>query len=813
MFGMPQALLRQEIYLFIAHMPNIPSFRQMPDEEVSAVLRTYGIHLTIKEARRIEESLRRPPTYEELVAWSIEGSEHCSYKSSKPYLKLLPTDAPNVILGPSEDAGVVSIAQVDGVRYGIAVAHESHNHPSQVVPYEGAATGIGGVVRDVICMGARVVGIADPLRFGDARADKTPWIYEGVTAGIGGYANPIGIPALAGDVYFSPSFNQNCLVNVVAIGVVKETSIIHSFVPQDASWQEYDIVIVGKPTDMSGMGGAAFASLTLDSSQKEQNKSAVQEPNAFLKRHLMVATQDLFFRLEKKGELPRVALKDLGAGGLFTAVVEMVARHGFGAELFLDALPVNIPDLPAAARLCAETQERFVWIVPSDLSSFILHHYNIRWDLPKVSKGARACTVGTVSSGSVRAYWKGEKVVDVPAREIVSGASCRRPVAPPVSPPSSRRVHPPSPPPLFDVWKAVLRHPDVSCREPIYSQYDKQVQGHVVIEAGEADAGVFLPLREVDVPEDVKRVGIAVSVDGNPRYGRKHPYWQGVNTVVEAMRNVAAVGAVPWALTDCLNYGNPEIPEDMWAFVEGVRGVAEAARYVHLKGYGDSPVPVISGNVSFYNEFYDAGGGIRGSIDPCAIVACIGRMDDAFRAVRFSFTKPKSRIVLVGERREEFGGSVYYEIQERVDGEVPQPDFETVRQEIYAVTDCIGEGWIRSCHDISDGGMAAALSEMCFGNLGEGRMGATVFFDEGWRVPLEAILFSETGGFLMEVSPDCFQEVAHVLDRRGVWWREIGVTGGSDIVVQYAGKDVVRISVEECALEWKHGLRSLLHIP
>lgn len=294
-------------------------------------LAKYNIGLTLAEAIRIErEILKREPTVTELVVFGIEGSEHCSYRSSHQYLKLLPTKAPNVILGPSEDAGIVRIAP----GWGIVIGHESHNHPSQIVPYEGAATGIGGIVRDVICMGAKVIAVADGLRFGEIKENRSKWIHEGVVRGISGYGNPIGVANLGGDLYYNDSFNDNCLVNVVALGVVKESEIIHSRAPKNA--ENFNFILVGKPTDNSGFGGASFASLELDEEKKEQNKGAVQEPNAFLKRHLLESTYDLFKTLKEKKFLSKVGFKDLGAGGVICASVELADAGGYGAEMFLN---------------------------------------------------------------------------------------------------------------------------------------------------------------------------------------------------------------------------------------------------------------------------------------------------------------------------------------------------------------------------------------------------------------------------------------------------------------------------------------------
>ncbi|CEK09773.1 AIR carboxylase family protein [Legionella hackeliae] len=315
--------------------PEYFDFSQLSSEEIARLLDTYNIRLTTNEALTIQNKLlERPPTYAECVLWSIHGSEHCSYKSSRKHLSRFNTKAPQVILGPKEDAGIVAVAtDKQGKRYGIFISHESHNHPSQLVPYEGAATGVGGNVRDVCCMGAEVIAVADSLRFGDINRAKTKWIHDGVVRGIGGYANPLGIPNLAGDTYYDEGYNENGLVTVVTLGVVREDQIIHSYAPPNAT--NYKFILIGKPTDNSGFGGAAFASSTLGEEQ-ERNKGAVQEPNAFLQRHVLKANYAFFELLRERNLIDQVGFKDLGAGGI--ACARVVA-----AKTLLPVLGVPMP--------------------------------------------------------------------------------------------------------------------------------------------------------------------------------------------------------------------------------------------------------------------------------------------------------------------------------------------------------------------------------------------------------------------------------------------------------------------------------------
>ena len=373
----------------------LAEIKGMNDKELLDFMRENAISLKINEARRVVELIGRNPTLTELHIFNIQWSEHSSYKSSRPILKTLPTKAPNVILGPVEDSGIVELGKIKGEKYGIVVSHESHNHPSQVVPYEGAATGIGGIIRDVLCMGARVIATADPLRFGNPskkNKNHVKYIANEVINGIAGYSNAVGIPNLAGDVYFNESFDENCLVNVVCLGILKEKDIIHSYAPKNADG--YDIIIVGKPTDNSGFGGAAFASLILDEEAKESNRGAVQVPDPFLKNVLIRASYEVF--REAKKQKIKVGFKDLGAGGIMCASSELCADSGYGAEIDLDKVHTSmiIPDFMIAV---SETQERFAWISPKKFTPDILKIYNEDFDLGNVAEGARASVIGKVT--------------------------------------------------------------------------------------------------------------------------------------------------------------------------------------------------------------------------------------------------------------------------------------------------------------------------------------------------------------------------------------------------------------------------------
>ena len=390
--------------------------------QIKKKLSDLNIALTPEEGKKIQdEMLGRPPSLAELVLFSIQGSEHCSYKSSRNHLKQFVTDGPDVVLGAKEDAGVVSIVKDNsGKRWCIVMSHESHNHPSQIVPYEGAATGVGGNVRDVLCMGAEVIACSDSFRFGDVKNNKTKWIHDGVVSGVAGYGNPLGVPNIGGDIYYNNGYNDNCLVTLVTLGIVREDHIIHSYAPKNSN--NYDLILLGKPTDNSGFGGASFASLELEEEKKEQNKGAVQEPNAFLERHLLKSTYALFKYLQDNDLCNSVGFKDLGAGGVACASVELAETSGYGSEVWLDKVHIGMNDLHPSVYLCSETQERFMWVSPPYLTEKILSHYNTKYDLPAVSSGAKASVVGKIRDNKkYTVHNNGEKIVDALAEEVTKG--------------------------------------------------------------------------------------------------------------------------------------------------------------------------------------------------------------------------------------------------------------------------------------------------------------------------------------------------------------------------------------------------------
>jgi phosphoribosylformylglycinamidine synthase II len=681
-----------------------------------------NVALRADELERIARRLGREPTAVELHAFDAQWSEHCSYKSSRRHVRRLPAEGEHVVLGPGEDAGILHLGEHDGERYGIVIAHESHNHPSQVVPFEGAATGIGGIVRDVLCMGAEVIAVADPLRFGRVEDPgcHQRYVARGVVDGIGAYGNAIGVPNIAGDVYFDSGFDENCLVNVVALGLVKEAEIIRSRVPQGAAG--WDVVLVGKATDPSGFGGASFSSLALDVADEAANKGAVQVPDPFLKNVLMRASYRVFALLRERGVT--AGFKDLGAGGIVGCSAEIAAAGGYGADINLDEVNVAINGMPPEVIAVGETQERMLWVLPPAITPEVLRIYNDEFTLPQVAYNARAAIIGRVTAEKKYVLrHRGQIVMDVDI-DFLTGSIHDELAFEPLQragsrSPSVARAAAADP----RLLPRVLAHRDVCSREPLYRRYDAVVRGCTVLPRGRADAGVLAP-----IPGSC--LGVALAVAGNPRYGRIDARRAAELAVFEAARKVAAVGARPIGLTDCLNFGSPRKMAHYSAFVAAVEGLEAAARALGLA--------FVSGNVSLYNE--SASGD---AVPALAIVACAGAIDDVSYVVTPGFKQANSVLLRIGGRSSGLGGSVVAELLGG-DGALPAIDDDAERAAIAWLPAAAARGEVLSCRAVSDGGVAAAVARLAFDACEAGRtIGADVTLDDP---------FAECGGFVCEVA-------------------------------------------------------------
>ena len=742
---------------------------------VSARLAARGVSLDPDEVALLLELLGRGPRWAECVLFGILWSEHCSYKSTRHLLSRLPTRAPQVVLGPGEDAGVVRLpAPCDDLV--LVVAHESHNHPSQVLPVEGAATGVGGIVRDVGCMGAEVVGVLDCLRFGDPRAGvHARDIARGVVQGVADYGNALGVPNLGGDVAFDARFDESCLVNVMALGIAPADGVLRSRVPEGKG--PWAFVLVGKPTDESGFGGASFASSALGGGDR---RGAVQLPDPFLKRVLHVANAEAFFRVRSRG-IP-AGFKDLGAGGIACATSELAAAGGRGATIELERAHRVERALPPEVLLCAETQERYCWVVPEAFAAELCGIYNRDFALGSVHPAAGARVVGRATDAKrYLVTWHGETVVDCPVEAITAGRKIVRPaqrrapatrsgLPPPAHRASAARRAPlsrrggadpnvaprtRSGPDPFGALLALLSSPNLCSREYLFRHYDSEVQGRTWLRPGEGDAAVFAPAAG-------RGLGVAVAVGGSSWWCDADPELGARHAVAEAARNVACVGARPWALTDCLNFGDPADPSVMGDFEATLEGLAAAAQALGTLASPGAALPFVSGNVSMHNH---AGGR---SIPPSPIVMCAGVLRDLSTATGLALRGAGDLLVMAGDARDSLTGSAYVrDVLGESAGAPPALDLarEARLQELAVLA--AENRWVRAAHDVSDGGLAVALAEMMLAvPAGEPR-GIEVDLEALGAVPGVA-LFGERPAIVFAVSPARAPRLFQAARERGV---------------------------------------------
>lgn len=725
--------------------------------------------LSESDKQNIQQLLGRDATAVELSIFDTMWSEHCSYKSSKPILKTLPTQGPNIMLGVGEDSGIIEFATHNGKKYGIAVSHESHNHPSQVLPVEGAATGVGGVVRDVYCMGADVIGVLDSLHFGIPEDDGyhlVNHIAEQVVKGVSDYGNPLGVPNVGGETIYHESYNENCLVNVAAIGLVREDKIIRSKVPEAAKDTPYVMILLGKTTDATGYGGASFSSTILDADDEQQNLGAVQVHDPFMKRVLVVAIDDMLTYVENAGI--EIGFKDLGAGGISCATSELAVAGGFGCELNLNNVPVVDASLDPEIIACSETQERFCVVVPEDHAQAICDIFNVKHDMSALYPGAGAAVIGMViPEPQYRIKVNGELICDLPVSAITTEVLADRVMG-------TKIIHrsedtPPEGINHQEVALHMLSQLNNTQKKYVYCHYDQFVKNNGVVIPGEADACVLAP---IDGASD----GVAVTIDSNT-YGTKDPYVSGAYAVAESIRNVIAVGAEPIALTDCLNYGNPEKPDVFYDFSEGVRGIGDAAR--NLSTHNDV-VPIISGNVSFYNE-----SATGQAVVPSPVICCIGRMPNADAAHRMQLSHVGAHLILVGNRYHEYAQtqlqSTLAAMGHSVDfSTVPQVRFEEEKAMNKAMLAVNNQQLTQAVHDISQGGVWQAAIEMLAGDRNWPFVGLQLACPETMHDT--AFFFSENGGFLCEVLPQDLDACLQVFHDHGVMAKTIGITNDTQTV-------------------------------
>lgn len=720
--------------------------------------------LTDAEYERAVERLGRLPNYVETGLFGVLWSEHCSYKSSKVHLRKFPTAGKQVLQGPGENAGVVDIG--DGI--GIAFKMESHNHPSAVEPYQGAATGVGGILRDVFTMGARPIAFLNSLRFGPLDDAHTRYLFGNVVAGIGGYGNCVGIPTVGGEAVFDPSYQHNPLVNAMCVGVLPAEKIMKGV----ASGVGNPVFIVGSRTGRDGIHGATFASAE-DPHEKE--RSAVQVGDPFLGKLLMEACLELM----QTGAV--VGIQDMGAAGLTSSSAEMASRAGGGLEMYLDRVPVRETEMTPYEMMLSESQERMLVVMERGQEQ-------MAFDILK-KWGLEVAEIGKVTDdGLLRLLFDGEVVAEVPVPELVDEAPLyQRPMFAPQQAPGLD-VAAPNLDELDagELLQKLLAHPTVADKKWIHRQYDTTVRTATVVGPG-SDAAVVL------VPGTSRAVALAT--DGNGRYVYLNPRRGGAIAVAEAARNIVCTGGKPLAITDCLNFGNPEKPEIMYQFAEAVEGMSEACEMLDT--------PVVSGNVSLYNES-------RGTdIFPTPVVGAVGVIEDLEYVTPAGFQAAGSAVLLLGEPDAKLDGSMLWQlIAGRPAGDAPHFDAYEEQKVQQAVYDLIRQGVVKSAHDLSDGGLAVALAEMSLA----GKMGVVASLlelqDAGHLVGL---LFSEAQGrILIEVDEQAVTRVMEFTGQAGVKAVRLGVTGGSDFVIAGAGGVGLRNPVRDLEALYRNSLPELM---
>ena len=640
-----------------------------PDKSTAELAQEFG--LKADEYQLIERRLGREPNLVELGVFSVMWSEHCSYKSSRKRLGAFPTTGPRVIQGPGENAGVVDIGDGQACVFKM----ESHNHPSFIEPYQGAATGVGGIMRDVFTMGARPVALLNALRFGEPDHPKTRRLVSGVVAGIGGYGNCVGVPTVGGETNFHRGYNGNILVNAMCVGIADADKIFYSAAPAPG----LSVVYFGSKTGRDGIHGATMASAEFDEDSDEK-RPTVQVGDPFAEKLLIEAT------LELMGLGAVAAIQDMGAAGLTSSSVEMAGKGGLGMDIDLDAVPQREEDMSAYEMMLSESQERMLAILKPGREADAYRVF-AKW-------GLDAAVIGkTTETGRLVLRHRGEVVCDLPLAPLTEDAPLYdRPVA---TRTPAVRLDPAEVPPPQNWTEAVLRVmtcPDLASKRWIWEQYDHHVMADTLADSSTgADAAL--------VRVHGTRKALALTSDVTPRYVAADPYEGGKQAVAEAWRNLTAVGAEPIAITDNLNFGNPERPEVMAELAGAIDGMAEACRALDF--------PVVSGNVSLYNETNGA------AIPPTPTVGAVGLIADYARTAGFGGLKAGQTLLLVGETHGELGSSVYLrELTGREEGAPPPVDLAVERRNGEFVRGLIGSGQVRVCHDLSDGGLVCAAAEM-----------------------------------------------------------------------------------------------------
>jgi phosphoribosylformylglycinamidine synthase II len=723
--------------------------------------------LSDEEYERVVSTIGREPTPTELAMFSVEWSEHCGYPRSRPLLDLLPREGKYASRVRGEDAGGIEVTPGLTVLFKM----ESHNHPSQVEPFQGAATGVGGIIRDIFTMGARPIAVMDPLRFGELDQPLARYLLRGVVSGIAFYGNCLGVPTIGGELQCEDPYRGNCLVNVMAIGVVETDKIMTS----RAMGVGNPVIVVGNSTGRDGIGGASILA-SHEFGEDEEKRPTVQIGDPFTEKCLIEAC------LEALGNGGIIGLKDMGAAGLTCTTCEMSAAGGHGMDIELQKVPLREADMEPWEIMMSESQERMLVVADKGREEEVLRVFH-KW-------GLNAVVVGEVTGdGVLRVREKGEVVAEVAAKTLASPPVYHLPAEEPAYYREAQAADLsglPMPKDMTAVLRDLLGSPNIASAEWVYQQYDHMVQTNTVVAPG-GDAAV-LQLKGY-------QQGIAVTTDGNGRYCYLDPYVGAQLVVAEGARNLVCVGAEPAGVTDCLNFGNPEKADRFWQFRRCVEGLADACRTLQL--------PVVSGNVSFYNETPDT------AVYPTPVLGMVGVLDDVRKHCTIGFKRAGDVILLLGETHEDLGGTEYLKRQhDRVTGRPPQLDMELEKRVQAVCLRAIRDGLAASAHDCSAGGLSVALAECCIWS-GLGAQVALPGDEAGLR--MDAQLFGETPSrIVMSAGPEDAERIRAAALKEGVPVHVFGAVGGEKLVILAQGDEVISLGVSEMERLWRETIPRLM---
>jgi phosphoribosylformylglycinamidine synthase II len=729
-----------------------------------------ALGMTEDEFRQVCEILGREPTDTELAMFSVEWSEHCGYGRSKRWLKLLPRDVGKYRAAVGGDAGGIEVKPGLWVLFKM----ESHNHPSQIEPKSGAATGIGGIVRDILAMGARPIALVDTLRFAEPSDRKSRYIFTGVVDGISWYGNCIGVPTVAGEVGFNDCYKTNCLVGVMCIGVAWE----HELMTSAAKGVGNAVVYVGNATGRDGIGGCSILA-SKEMREELEMRPTVQLGDPFAEKCLIEACLEAF----KTGAV--VAVKDMGAAGLTCTTVEMAAAGNVGMVVDISLVPKREPDMEAWEVMMSESQERMLLVVQKGREDEVKRIFD-KW-------GLHCVVIGQITDdGIVRIYDGKQLVAEIPAKAIAEAPIKELPMQKPEYVEQVKRFdfsQLPEPDDYTDALLHLLSSPNIASKAWVYEQYDHMVQVNTVVPPGAADAAV-LRLKDWD-----EKLGIAVTADCNSLYCYLDPYLGAQLAVAEAARNLSCVGAEPAGVTDCLCFGNPDKPDRYWQFVESVKGIADACR--------ELGIPVVSGNVSFYNESEVS------VIHPSPLIGMVGVLEDVSKHATMAFKDEGDIIVLLGVCRDELGGSEYLRWRFGLEvGEPPRLDWRLEKAVQVVCREGIKRGIIKSAHDCSEGGLAVCLAECCIAGEIGGKVNLTA---EMIQSPITGryspILFGETASrIVVTVEASKLPELSAIAEEQNCPMFVLGEVGGEELVIAFGGKELIREEVKNLKAVWSTAL-------